>query len=335
MEQFSTARNVCSMFHVLCFMKLIVNLPAFNEEEKIAETIKLIPRSFSKINEVLVQVIDDGSKDKTARHAKEAGADLVFSHQENKGIGITFRTAVEKALENGADIMVNIDADGQFNPEDISKLVKPILDGEADMVSADRFGEHKAKNMPAAKYFLNRFAAWTIGWFMNHPIKDLTCGFRAYSKESLLRLNLPGAFTYTQEVIIDLLGKNMRLIWIPVEVTYFPERKSRVVRSIFKYINNSFRIILKAVRDVRPMKFFGIPALFLILVSFGFFIYFCSQYFQDFKITPYRNYLLASISLLLVGLQFLVFAFIADMIKSNRKLSEDIMYQLKAEKYKK
>lgn len=316
-------------------MKLIVNIPAFNEEEKVGETIKRIPRSFTGIDEVLVQVIDDGSTDDTANHAKEAGANFVFPHGVNRGIGIAFRTAVEKALENGVDIMVNIDADGQFNPQDIAKLIKPILNGEADMVSADRFGKHKAKNMPSAKYFLNRFAAWMIGWFMNHQIKDLTCGFRAYNRESLLRLNLPGAFTYTQEVIIDLLGKNMKLKWVPVEVTYFTERKSRVVRSIYKYINNSFRIILKAVRDVRPMKFFGIPATFLILISLGFFIYFCSQYFQDFKITPYRNFLLASISLLLIGLQFLVFAFIADMIKSNRKLTEDLMYQIKAEKYKK
>jgi glycosyltransferase involved in cell wall biosynthesis len=316
-------------------MKLVINLPAFNEEEKIAGTIKRIPRTFSQIDEVFVQVIDDGSKDKTAQLAREAGADFVFSHTTNRGIGITFRTAVEKALENGADIMVNIDADGQFNPEDISKLIKPIIDGEADMVSADRFGKHKAKDMPAVKHHLNRFAAWIIGKFMNYPIKDLTCGFRAYSRESLLRLNLPGAFTYTQEVIIDLLGKNMKIKWVPVEVTYFLERKSRVVRSIFSYINNSVRIILKAVRDVRPMRFFGIPAAILIFISFVLFAYFLFFYFQDFKVTPFRNVLLLAAVLMLIGIQTLIFAFIADMIKSSRKLTEDFMYTVKTKKYKK
>ncbi|HMN19584.1 MAG TPA: glycosyltransferase [Candidatus Moranbacteria bacterium] len=314
-------------------MRLIVNLPAFNEEEKLGQTIKRIPRSFEGVAEVLVQVIDDGSHDRTAQIAKEAGADFVYSHKVNRGIGVAFRTAVENALANGADVMVNIDADGQFDPNDIPKLFSPILSGKADMVSADRFGEHKAKNMPAAKYYLNRLAAWLIGWFMNYPIKDLTCGFRAYSKETLLRLNLPGAFTYTQEVIIDALGKNLKIKWVPVEVTYFAERKSRVVKSIWKYVKNSAKIILKAVRDVRPMKFFGIPGLLLILVALGFFGYFLFHYFGEFKISPYRNHLLLAVSLFLVGLQFLVFALIADMIKTNRKLIEDQIYLGKREKY--
>ncbi|MEI7891322.1 MAG: DPM/DPG synthase family glycosyltransferase [bacterium] len=316
-------------------MKLIVNLPAFNEEEKIAQTINRIPRKIEGIDEVLVQVIDDGSRDNTAKIAKEAGADFVFSHEVNRGIGVTFRTATEKALANGADIMVNIDADGQFNPDDISKIIAPILSGEVDMTSADRFGIKEAKNMPKAKYYLNRFAAWIIGGFMNYPIKDLTCGFRGYNRETLLRLNLPGAFTYTQEVIIDALGKNLKIRWIPVEVTYFEGRKSRVVRSIYRYVNNSAKIILKAVRDVRPMKFFGIPGLFLMIISLGVFAYFIFLYSQDFKISPYRNYLIFSITSFLIGLQFLVFALIADMIKSNRKLTEDLMYMMKIEKYKK
>jgi glycosyltransferase involved in cell wall biosynthesis len=316
-------------------MKLVVNLPAYNEQEEIAETIKKIPRQIPGIDDVFVQVIDDGSRDKTAEKAREAGANFVHSHRVNRGIGVTFRTSTEKALHNGADIMVNIDADGQFNPADIVKLIGPILSGEVDMVSADRFSQSTAVNIPWEKSMLNRLAAWLIGKFMNTKIRDLTCGFRAYSREALLRLNLPGEFTYTQEVIIDLLGKNLKIKWIPVEVKYFHGRKSRVVRSVYKYVNNSFKIILKAIRDVRPMKFFGIPGLFLIfasLVSFTFFLY---LYFQEFKITPFRNYIILAIVLFLVGLQFLVFALIADMIKTSRKLTEDQMYLFKKEKYKK
>jgi len=316
-------------------MKLIINLPAYNEEKKIGETIRKIPRHLERFGEVFIQVINDGSKDKTVQVAKDAGADFVFSHKVNRGIGVTFRTAVEKALENKAYIMVNMDADGQFNPDDISKLIKPILDGKADMVSADRFGKHQAKNIPWIKDFLNRIAARIIGKFLNHKINDLTCGFRAYNRETLLRLNLPGNFTYTQEVIIDAIGKDLKVKWVPVEVTYFQDRQSRVVKSVFYYINNSARIILKAIRDVRPMKFFGIPGTILVLISFAFFIVFLCFYFQDFKISPYKNYLLLSIALLLVGMQFLIFAFIADMIKTNRKITENQIYWTKKEKYKK
>lgn len=316
-------------------MRLIINLPAFNEEEKLGSTIKRIPRAIEGADEVFVQVIDDGSTDRTVAVAKDAGADFVYSNGVNRGIGKTFRHAVERALENGADIMVNIDADGQFNPLDIEKLIRPILSGQADMVSADRFSYHKAKNIPWIKDVLNRFAANIIGRFMNTKISDLTCGFRAYNRETMLRLNLPGDYTYTQEVIIDALGKNLKVLWIPVEVTYFEGRKSRVVKSIVSYVNNSSRIILKAVRDVRPMKFFGIPGLFLIVLSSIVFIGFLCFYLQDFKISPYRNYLLFSIVTLLIGLQFFVFALIADMIKSNRKLTEDLMYLMKKEKYKK
>ena len=316
-------------------MRLIVNLPAYNEEEKIGSTIKRIPRSFEGIDEVFIQVIDDGSKDRTVAVAKEAGADFVYSNGVNRGIGKTFRHAVERALENGADILVNIDADGQFDPEDIRKILAPILANEADMVSADRFDHLKAKNIPFLKDLLNRMAARLIGSFMNVDIKDLTCGFRGYNRETMLRLNLPGDFTYTQEVIIDALGKNLKIKWVPVEVTYFAGRKSRVVKSIYNYVNNSLRIIVKAVRDVRPMKFFGVPGMFLMFLSAVVFISFLFFYFQDFKISPYRNYLLFSVVTFIIGLQFFVFALIADMIKSNRKLTEDLMYQMKKDKHQK
>ncbi|MFA6183697.1 MAG: glycosyltransferase family 2 protein [Parcubacteria group bacterium] len=316
-------------------MKLIINLPAYNEEEKIGQTIKRIPRKFDGIDEVLIQVVNDGSKDKTADVSRQAGADLIVSHNTNRGIGVVFKTAITNALENGADIMVNIDADGQFDPNDIQQLLDPILKGESDMVIADRFGEHKAKNIPWIKDFLNRFAANIVGKFMQFKIKDLTCGFRAMNSETMLKLNLPGGFTYTQETIIDALGKNLKLKWIPVKVTYFADRKSRVVKSVYHFVNNSFKIIIKAIRDVRPMKFFGIPGLILIIISLTIFFVFLFFYFQDFKVSPYRNYLLLSVTLFLIGLQAIIFALIADMIKTNRKLTEDEMYLLKSYFYNK
>jgi glycosyltransferase involved in cell wall biosynthesis len=316
-------------------MKLIVNLPAYNEEEKIGQTIKRIPRKFNGISEVLIQVVNDGSKDKTVEVSRQAGADIVVSHNTNRGIGVVFKTAVTNALENGADIMVNIDADGQFDPNDIQKMIDPILNGESDMVIADRFGEHKAKNIPWIKDFLNRFAADIVGKFMQFKIKDLTCGFRAMNSETMLKLNMPGGFTYTQETIIDALGKNLKLKWVPVKVTYFADRKSRVVKSVFHFVNNSFKIIIKAIRDVRPMKFFGIPGLILVLISLVIFSVFLFFYLHDFKVSPYRNYLLLSAVLFLIGLQTIIFALIADMIKTSRKLTEDQMYLLKSYFYNK
>ncbi len=326
-------------------MRLIVNMPVYNEEKDLGETIKKIRKSFeldfyselgSVIKEKLIQVVDDGSTDNSVEVAKAAGADIIVSYKPNRKLAYCFKRAVESALENGADLMVNIDADGQFNPEDIPKILSPILEGNYDMVIANRFSHLTAKNIPWIRSFLNRFAAAVVGFFLNYKTEDLTCGFRAHNRETLLRFNLTNMnFTYTQETIIDAIGKNLKLKWVPIQVTYFADRKPKITKSIWKFVNNGFKIIIKAVRDVRPMKFFGVPALFLILVSLGFLLYFISLYFQDFKITPHRNYLFTSITLLLVGIQFLVFALIADMVKSNRNLTEEQMYLFKSEKYKK
>lgn len=327
-------------------MKLIVNIPAYNEEKDIAKTILRIKKSFdgdfyanglgSVLAEKIIQVVDDGSTDQTARVAKDAGAEIVVSYKPNRRLAYSFKRAVESALENGADIMVNIDADGQFDPEDIPKILTPVLEKTHDMVIANRFGGIEAKDIPWVRKFLNQFAAGLVGYFLNTKTEDLTCGFRAHSRETLLRLNLVNVnFTYTQETIIDAIGKNLKLKWVPVKVTYFADREPKITKSIWKFVSNGFKIILKAVRDVRPMKFFGIPGVFLLGVSLALFIVFLSFYFQEFKITPYRNWLFLSAVLFLVGLQSLVFAFIADMIRSNRLLTEEALYILKRNRYDK
>ncbi|MEI6587546.1 MAG: glycosyltransferase family 2 protein [Candidatus Moraniibacteriota bacterium] len=327
-------------------MKLIVNIPAYNEEAKIGETIANIRGSFladfyvkdagAIISEKLIQVVDDGSSDKTVEVAKAAGVDLLVSYKPNRRLAYSFKRAVENSLENGADIMVNIDADGQFDPNDIPKLLLPILIGQCDMTIANRFGKHEAKDMPKIKYHLNRLAAKMIGLFLNYPIDDLTCGFRAHNRETLLRLNITNvSFTYTQETIIDAIGKNLKLKWIPVKVQYFADRESRIVKSVWKFVSNSAKIILKAVRDVRPMKFFGVPGLIVVIASLLVFLLFLYHYFQTFEITTYRNYLFLSVILMFVGSQLLIFALIADMIKTNRNLTEEQMYLLKKDRLKK
>lgn len=326
-------------------MKLIVNIPAFNEAKEIGKTIARIKKSFngsfylnegSVITEKLIQVIDDGSTDKTADIARASGADLLVSYKPNRRLAYSFKQAVENSLEQRADFMVNIDADGQFNPDDIPKLLRPILNGQADLVIANRFGEQKAKNIPWIRKALNKLAANIIGFFLNCKTNDLTCGFRAHNRETLLRLNLTNThFTYTQETIIDAIGKNLKIKWVPIAVTYFDNREAKITKSIFKFVSNSTKIILKAIRDVRPLKFFGWPGIFLMaigIIGFGIFGY---HYFQTFKISPYLNYIIFSSIAMLLGIQLIVFALIADMIKSSRILTEESMYQWKKEKYKK
>lgn len=317
-------------------MRLIINIPAYNEELVIGKTIQNMPRHYEGIDEVLIQVVDDGSRDRTAEVAKTAGANFVLKHGINRKLGIMFATASENALREGADIMVNIDADGQFDAKEIQKLIDPILTNQADMVVGDRFSQSSAENIPWIKDFFNRLGATLVGSFLNVKTNDLTCGFRAHSRETLLRLNNPTGFTYTQETIIDAIGKNLRIVWVPVQVTYFADRKSKIVKSVYSFVNNSARIILKAVRDVRPMKFFGVPGLILIAIALVGFTVFLVHYFSSgFKVTPYLNYLLSSSLTFIIGIQLLIFAFIADMIKSNRKLIEDLTYQTKKDRYQK
>ena len=325
-------------------MKLIINIPAYNEEKDLSKTISRIRNSFALdfyangqgrvLNEKLIQVVDDGSSDRTAEVAKESGADIVISYKPNRRLAYSFKQAVESSLRNGADIMVNIDADGQFDPNDIPKLLEPILSGRSDMVIANRFGKTKAKNIPFIRESLNKLAASVIGFFLNYKTNDLTCGFRAHSQEALLRLNLTNVhFTYTQETIIDAIGKNLKLEWVAVPVTYFDNREAKITKSLFKFVNNSTKIILKAVRDVRPLKFFGWPGIFLLAIGILGFGDFFFHYFQDLKISPYINYIIFSSISLLLGIQLIIFALLADMVKSSRQLTEELMYQWKKDRY--
>jgi len=318
-------------------MLVIVNIPAYNEEKKIGSVIKAIPKNLGKNVKVKVQVADDGSDDSTVKVSKEAGAEFVYRFP-HRGLGPTFKQGVEKALANQADIMVNIDADGQFPPGDIPRIAGPVIKGEADMVVGSRFSKHKdrkPKNMPLAKRVLNYVAAKIVGLFWGKKIDDLTCGFRAYNREVLLRLNLNHSFTYTQETIIDALAKGMRIKWLPVRVIYFTERKSRMTGKLWRFIYQSTMIIVKMLRDTKPLKFFGAPALFFITTSLIIFIRFFVYYVQYFKVSPFRTWLALASILLILGIQLLVFALIADMIRSQRQISEENSYLARKRRFDK
>jgi len=251
-------------------VSVVVTIPAYNEAATVGQIIEAIPRDIPAVKNIDVVVINDGSTDGTAEVAARAGAKVVsFSH--NRGLGAAFSEGFRTALGLGADIIVNIDADGQFNPEDIPKLVSPIIEGQADMVTASRFANPDLiPEMPWIKKWGNRRVANIVNKLAGQSLCDVSCGFRAYSRDVALRATLLGGHTYTHEVILDLAFRGLRIIEVPVKVRGVRKvGESKVAGNLWKYGWNSLVIMLRAYRDYRPMRVFGgISAIFLILASF-------------------------------------------------------------------
>ncbi|KYG69903.1 hypothetical protein AZI85_16040 [Bdellovibrio bacteriovorus] len=269
-------------------MNLVVAIPCLNESETIATVVRSIPRNLDRVSKVVVLVIDDGSKDNTAQLAREAGAEVV-SHGVNKGLGIAFQSAVEWSLRNKMDLMVTTDGDGQFDPNDIPKLIAPIVDGRADFVTASRFisDEYLPQGIPPVKLWGNRQMSKLISSLTGSSYYDVACGFRAYSKQCLLNLNLFGQFTYTQEVFLDLSYKRFRIQEVPSRVKYFEGRKSRMAHSIAKYALNTSKIIGRAYLSYYPLKLFWSMASVLFAIGGSLFAVFIAHFMQTGKFTGY------------------------------------------------
>ncbi len=311
-------------------MKLIIIIPSYNEAETIGAVIERIPKTLPGLDQVEVVVIDDGSTDRTAEIARSAGATIV-SHARNRGVGSAFNTGLDKALEMGADIMVNIDADGQFSPDEIPLLIAPILAQEADFVSGDRFtcqGNHTKRPhaMPKAKYWGNLVMARLVSSLSSQKFRDVSCGFRAYSREAMLWLNLTGKFTYTQESFLDFTYKGLEIKSVPVTVTYFPERQSKVSGNLFEYMLRTMKIITRAYRDYNPLRFFGWLgfAPFVLGLACGIFMlvhYIINRSFTPYKFVGFTGIYLGSLAIILwiVGL-------LADMFRRIRSNQEKLLY---------
>lgn len=315
-------------------MKLVVTIPALNEEKTIAQVVGAIPRDIPGIHEIEVIVVNDGSTDRTAELAERAGA-MVVNVRGRPGLGAIFRTGIERAMRRGADVIVNIDGDGQFDPADIPKLVEPLLHDEADFVTCSRFADPALRPaMPRIKYWGNRVVTAIINWVCGGTrFTDVSCGFRAFNREATYRLTLFGRFTYTQECFIDLFSKGLRISEVPLRVRGVREHgKSRIASSIWKYATNSLPIILRAMRDIQPLKFFGgigmllfIPGLLTGLFMTGY--YFYTGWFDGkYRTTPYTS--LITVSGVLTTLAFVmgVLALLADMLGRHRKISEEMLY---------
>jgi hypothetical protein len=316
-------------------MKLVVTIPAQNEEKTIAQVVRGVPRDIPGIDDVEVIVMDDGSTDNTARFAREAGAIVVPIHGR-PGLGKVFKTGQDRAMRRGADIIVNIDGDGQFNPADITKLIQPILTDDADFVTCSRFKDPTLwPTMPKVKFWGNHVVTRMINWVCGGTtFSDVSCGFRAFSREAAYRLTLFGRYTYTQECFIDLFSKGMRIVEVPLTVRGVREHgKSRVAGSVIKYATNSLPIIIRAMRDIQPLKFFGgiAASLFAPGVALGLFV--CGWYLytglltdKGYRTTPYTS--LIVVSGIMITLSFImgVLALLADMMGRHRKISEEMLY---------
>lgn len=318
-------------------MKLVILIPAYNEAESIAQVIRSMPDQIEGITQIQILVVDDGSKDDTAVLAREAGATVV-SHPYNQGVGKAFNTGLSTALEMGADIMVNIDADGQFSPNDIPLMIKPIVDGKADFVSGNRFRTADGKlvrpdYMSKIKFWGNQRMSDLISFITGKRYDDVSCGFRAYSKEALMRLNLTGKFTYTQESFLDLANKGLVIRTIPVDVKYFPERKSRVAGSIMKYMFQTSKIIFRAYRDYNPLKFFGLLGLAPFLIGLGLGIFMIVHYLTTGAFSPYIFVAFSAVYLVTLAILLWVVGILADMFVRIRLNQEQLLYAEKKRRY--
>lgn len=306
---------------------LAVIIPALNEEKTIGSVIDQIPRSLAGITAVQIIVVDDGSTDGTSRIAKEKQA-LVISHAYPTGVGYAFQDGIKGALASGADYIVNIDADGQFNPKDIPALLEPILAGRAEFVTASRFArEEYMPTMPALKIWGNKWMVRIVNTITGKTFTDVSCGFRAYSREAALRLTLFGRFTYTQESCIDLAFKGVTMEEVPLRVR--GEREfgtSRVASNLWKYAAKSATIIFRAARDYQPFYFIGVPGILTLLLGIISGIFVIVHFLSTGQTYPYRSLVTLSGILGIIGFLLLFISLLADMTHRNRVLIEESLY---------
>ena len=308
-------------------MKLIIQIPCFNEEKTLPVTLRELPRSLEGFDTVEWLIIDDGSTDDTAAVAKANGVDHVVSFAKNQGLARVFMAGLDACIKLGADVIVNTDADNQYSAKDIPLLVKPILDKKAELVIGAR-PISEIKHFPLLKKQLQKLGSWVVRLASKTSIPDAPSGFRAMSREAALRLNVFNEYTYTLETIIQAGQKNMAIVSVPVHVNE-DLRPSRLVKSIPSYLKKSIITIIRIFVVYKPFRFF--MTLGLVSVAAGSliglrFLYF---YFVTGESAGHIQSLILASILFGFGFQTVLVAFVADLLAVNRRLLEDVQYRMR------
>ncbi len=307
-------------------MKLIVQIPSYNEEENLADVIKEIPRQIPGIDTVEVLVISDGSKDKTVEIAREAGADHVIPRKINRGLAQTFKEGIEFALEHGADIIVNTDGDNHYNQSRIGDLIKPLQDGMADIVIGSRIID-KLEKMPFANKYGNMAGSYFVCKLAGLPKLDVSTGFRAYTREAALRINILSHHTYTHETFFQLADLKLRIVEVPIKARPV-ERPSRLIKSVSSHIKKSLTVIFRTMLLYKPLKVFLTIGVVIFLIGLALGIRFLYFYFSGDGSGHLQSIILGAI-LMLIGFQIGIMGLIASAVGWNRKIIEETLYWVK------
>ena len=301
--------------------KLIIQIPCYNEEEVLPTTLATLPRRLPGIDCIEWLVIDDGSTDQTALVAESNGVDHIIRFARNQGLSNSFKKGLEACVKEGADIIVNMDADNQYSADDLPKLIEPILSGKADIVIGTRPIWH-TRHFSTTKKILQKLGSWVVRLASKTDIPDAPSGFRAMSREAAMRLNVFNEYTYTLETIIQAGQKGMAIMSVPVH-TNADLRPSRLVKSIPGYVARSMLTIVRIFMTYQPFRFFAIPGMILFILGFLIGLRFIYFYLTDGGSGHIQSLILAS---LLMGMGFflLIIGLVTDLIAVNRKLLEKL-----------
>ncbi len=307
-------------------MKLIIQIPCFNEAKILPKTLSQIPKTVEGFDEVEILVVDDGSKDDTAQVAREFGADHLVHLSRHLGLAQAYSRGLDACLRLGADVIVNTDADNQYKAEDIHRLVRPILDGTAEMVIGDR-GVKTVEHFPAHKRALQALGSRVVSATAGFEIPDATSGFRAITRDVALETMVLSNYSYTLETLIQAGARHVRVAFVPIE-TNPPERPSRLFSSVRHYLINSTVTILRSFTMYRSLRVFTVISIMMLLAGFGLGVRFLIHYFQGSGNGMIQSLILAAVFLIVGFLTFLI-GLIADLVSFNRKILEEVLFRLR------
>lgn len=311
-------------------MKLIIQIPCFNEAETLEVALNDLPKHIDGIDEIEYLIINDGSHDKTVEVAKKWGVNYVVNFRNNKGLARGFMAGLDACLRNGADIIVNTDADNQYYGEDIEKLVRPILNGEAGMVIGERPIDDTEHFSPLKKK-LQHLGSWVVRKASNTDVPDAPSGFRAYSRHTAMRLNVVNDYTYTLETIVQAGRRKMAVTSVPVRTN--PElRPSRLFHSMFGYVKKSMLTIARSMMQYKPLFCFTVLGSILSLIGLIVLIRFLVFYFQGAGAGHIQSLVIACM-LITIGVVGFLFGLLSDTVAANRRLLEEIQFELRRMDY--